>query len=108
MPTLTKRVEWSRPRKPRSSELSLDEQANAKAAVRFLRVRLGSWADLAAKTDLSEAILTHSVARQSRITANVALRVARAAGVPLEDILRGAWPGKACPLCGHVTEGGAP
>jgi hypothetical protein len=108
MPILRERVEWSRPRKPRSPELSLEEQASAKLAVRFLRARLGSWATLAERTSLSVAILRHTQARRARITANVALRIARAAGVPLEDILRGAWPGNACPTCGHVTEGGSP
>jgi hypothetical protein len=107
MPILTERVEWSRPRKPRSPELSLDEQANAKLAVRFLRARLGSWVTLAERTGLSVAILRHSTAKRGRVSANVVLRVARAAGVPLEDVLLGAWPGNACPTCGHVTEGGA-
>jgi hypothetical protein len=108
MPILTERVTWRRPRKPRSSELTLEEQAHAKTAIRFLAIRLGSWANLADRTDLSLAILRHSASPRSRVTANVALRVARAAGVHLEDVLRGTWPGNACPHCGHVTEGGAP
>ena len=107
MPILTERVEWSLPRKPRSPELSLEEQAHAKVAVRFLRARLGSWATLAERTGLSIAILRHTMGKRSRVSANVALRVARVAGVPLEDVLRGAWPGNACPTCGHVTEGGS-
>jgi hypothetical protein len=108
MPILTERVTWRRPRKPRSSELSLEEQAHAKMAIRFLRIRLGSWATLAERTSLKPGILRFSVGPRNRVTANVALRVARAAGVHLEDVLRGAWPGNACPHCGHVTEGGAP
>src|SRR5580692_4324345 len=101
MPILRERVEWQRPRKPRTPELPLDEQENAKKAIRFLRVRLGTWADLAAKTGCSEAILRHSQVKRRRVTANVALRVARAAGVHLEDVLSGAWPGHACPHCGQ-------
>jgi hypothetical protein len=107
MAILRERIEWSRPRKLRTPELGLDEQEHAKNAIRFLRVRLGTWADLAAKTGCSEAILRHSQVKRRRVSANVALRIARAAGVPLEDILSGAWPGHACPHCGHVTGGGA-
>jgi len=103
MPILKERVEWSRPRKPRSPELSPDEQARAKVAVRFLRERLKSWEALAEATGCSIAILRHTQGRRNRVTANVALRVARAAGVPLEDVLSGAWPAEgACPLCGRV------
>ena len=102
MPVLREKTSWSRPRKTRSSELTLDEQAHAKAAVKFLRERFGSYLAMAKATGLSFALVKHTVKPKARVSAGVALRIARVAGAPLEAILSGAWPTPGlCPRCGR-------
>jgi hypothetical protein len=81
----------------RSTDLTPAEQENGRAALRFLAKRLG---------DTSKAMGAHRETVQRPIgggivTAGIALRAARAAGVALEDGLAGRWPTeRACPLCG--------
>jgi hypothetical protein len=108
MPILRERIEWSRPRKVRAPDLLPEEQAHVKAAIRFLRLRHGSWPKLETATGVKANTLQWATRKRTSVTAGIALRVARAAGAPIDDVLRGAWPPVgACPRCGHVTEGGA-
>jgi hypothetical protein len=108
MPILRERIEWSRPRKVRAPDLLPEEQAHVKAAIIFLRARVGSWPALVALSGVKLATLTWSARPKTGVTAGIAIRIARAADVPIDDVLRGAWPpAGACPHCGHVTEGGA-
>ncbi len=106
MTILAKRSEWrlARPSNEtrRSSDLTPEEQANAKAALRFLATRLGSGAKLAAAMGSNLAAVRHASKKRGAVSAGIALRVARVAGVPLEDVLSGAWPkAGACPHCGR-------
>lgn len=106
MPILTERTIWrrERPRNQtrRSSDLSLAEQENVRVALRFLHTRLGSWQRVA------EAMKAHRPTLRDRmygrtVTGGLALRVARLAAVPLEDILTGRWPvAGTCPHCGRL------
>lgn len=108
MAILRERVEWSKPRKVRAPDLLPEEQANVKAAIRFLRCRVGSWLALETATGVKVKTLQWSSGKKTGVTAGVAIRVARAAGASIDDVLRGAWPpAGACPHCGQVTEGGA-
>ena len=96
---------WTKPRPTnetrRSSDLTLDEQANVRKAIRFLAVRLGSWPALAKAMNAQRATVW-AAGWKRKVSAGLALRAARVAGVPLEDILRGAWPVEgACPHCGR-------
>ncbi len=106
-PVLSAPVRWARPRDPsktrRSSDLTPDEQANAKAALRVLRARLGGARELAAMLSANLGTLKHALARKGRPSAGLAVRAARLAGVPVEDVLSGAWPAPgSCPHCGHA------
>jgi hypothetical protein len=95
-PVLTEPKRWARPRdpsKPRyTSDLSPDEQANAKRALRVLRLRLGTVAALAEALSANPKTLLAAISKRGRPTAGLSLRAARLAGVPLEDMLSGAWP----------------
>jgi hypothetical protein len=106
-PILTEPKRWSCPRDPnktrRSSDLTPDEQASAKAALRVLRVRLGGARQLAEALSANHATLLAALSRRGKPSAGLALRAARLAGVPLEDVLSGAWPeAGSCPHCGRA------
>jgi hypothetical protein len=109
MPILRERIAWSRatpPDKTRtSSDLTPDEQRHVKAALAFLVRRHGSYAKLATVAGTKRATLVLAGGKRGTVSAGIALRVARAAKVPLEDILSGAWPKPgACPTCGRSAE----
>ena len=106
-PILTERMSWrkSRPsdRPRRSSDLTPDEQANAKAAIRVLARRLGGAAKLAEALGAKPATVGNATGTRRTVSAGLALRAARLAGVPLEDMLSGAWPvAGSCPHCGRA------
>jgi hypothetical protein len=84
------------------STLSALEIANARAAIRFAAVKLGGSAKLAAALDVTRASIDAARLTRGRPSAGLALRVARLAGVPLEDVLSGTWPKPgSCPHCGR-------
>jgi len=106
-PVLSAPVRWARPRDPsktrRSSDLTPEEQANAKAALRVLRARVGGARQLAEALSANHATLLAALSRRGKPSAGLALRAARLAGVPLEDVLSGAWPAPgSCPHCGRT------
>ena len=85
----------------RSTDLTLEEQANVRVAMRFLATRLGDVAKLA-KAMGAHRETVNRPARGGVVSAGIALRVAKVAGVPLESVLAGTWPpGGACPHCGR-------
>jgi hypothetical protein len=106
-PVLTEPKRWARPRDPaktrRSSDLAPEEYANVKVALHVLRVRLGSVAKLAEALSAKAKTVTEALSVRGKPSAGLALRAARLAGVPLEDLLSGAWPlAGSCPHCGRV------
>jgi hypothetical protein len=102
MAILRERVAWSKPRARRGPDLSPDEQKAVKKALAFLAKRHGSLVKLSAAMGLKPDAVVHAARERGSVTAGVALRAARAAGVPLEDLLAGRWPeAGTCPLCGR-------
>ena len=106
MVALTERTSWRKPRQltgGRTQDLTSDEIVNVKKAIRVLRVRHGGIAALAAILGVNAATLRQAAARKRPPSVGLALRAARLAGVPLEDILGGSWPRPgACPHCGRL------
>jgi hypothetical protein len=105
MTILTERKVWRRDRPinrtKRSTDLTTEEQESVRRALRFLRVRFGGWPRLAQAIDASWATLRDRAYGRT-VSGGLALRIARAAGVPLEDVVSGAWPpAGACPHCGR-------
>jgi hypothetical protein len=87
-----------------SAELTAEESANVKAALRFLRTRHGGEKKLAALLRVSPQMVAKNCGAKRRPRAMLAIRVARLAGVSVEDVLGGAWPPDgACPNCGRCT-----
>lgn len=107
MTILTERKVWKRApveREIRILGLTAEEQDNVRAAMRVLRIRHGSWAALAKALGMSFKTLKLAVSKRGyrRPTPGLALHVARLAGVPMEDVISGAFPKPgACPMCGR-------
>ncbi len=88
----------------RLSDFTAEEQKHLQQALRFLRTRCGGWEALAKALRLKAKSLTHS-AYGRPASARLAVRLARFAGVPLEDMIAGRYPpAGTCPHCGHRPE----
>lgn len=92
----------AKPTKQPKGDLTAEEQANVRAALRFLRARHGGWEPLAkALRTPSTRILPMQNRRP--VAAGIAVRLARLAGVTVDDLLTGRYPPPgACPHCGQV------
>jgi len=106
MTILRERKTWKRePRPKRSPGLLLtdEERENVKTALRFMRARLGGAAKLAEAMKVRTALVEEALAAKGKQTAATALAVARAAEVPIDDVLAGRFPPTgACPHCGRM------
>ena len=90
------------PKGQRSQALSLtrDESARLRAALKNLRRAYGGWDVLAAVTGIRANTLENIAYGTKGGSAAVALRVARAAAMPVEQLLSGGVvEARACPLC---------
>jgi hypothetical protein len=86
------------------NDLTNKEQKAVRTALRFLRIRVGAWAPLA-KSLRYDTGSVQKVAAGLTVTATMALRVARFAGVPVDELLAGQWPStRVCPHCGHPPD----
>jgi hypothetical protein len=102
MALLRARVGWSRPKSRRGPDLTPEEQTNVRAAVAFLAKRRGGWKAMCEAMGLDVSTVRHAYRPSGGVSPGMALRVARAAGVPLEDVLAGRWPKPGmCPHCGR-------
>jgi hypothetical protein len=96
---LRERKVWKRATTSKRYKLKPEEQARVKLALHVLRVRLGGWSQVAAATGYTYKAVTGASGPGPKVSGSMALRVARAAGVPLEGLLAGA-----CPMCGRCGE----
>lgn len=97
-PAPTQAPAWP-PRRGQRGDLTTEEQAHVKVALRFLRIQHGTWAVLAKA--LRYKVKTMADGRPA--SARLVLRVARVAGVSVDDVLCGRWPPPgACPHCGRT------
>jgi len=73
-----------------------------RAALRFLRLRCGSWATLALALRLKDTTLVNIANGHKPVTATLAVRIAKFAKVGVDDVLTGRFPAPGtCPHCGH-------
>lgn len=74
------------------------------AALRFLRIRCGT-GDVLAKSLRFKACTIANVLAGRTVSAAMAIRVARFAGVSVDDVLTGRFPpAGTCPHCGHHAD----
>jgi hypothetical protein len=86
------------------SDLGAQEQTNVRAALRYLRLRLGGWAPLARALRFKHGTIAHVVGGKA-VSASIAFRVARLTGVSIDDLLAGKYPPPGtCPHCGHSAD----
>lgn len=85
------------------SDLDAKEQQHVRAALRYLHNRLGTWKAVADGVKASTETLKTVMRGSDPVSASLAFRVARLAGVMIDDLLVGKFvPPGACPNCGHV------
>jgi hypothetical protein len=86
------------------SDLTAAEQANVRAALRFLHARCGTWDNVAKAIRAQPATLRRTVGGRPA-SASTAVRVARFANVGVDDVLTGKYPpAGTCAHCGHREE----
>jgi len=79
------------------SDLTAEEQKNVRMAMRYLRIRCGGVRAFAKALRVCRSTVT-----ARRTSASLAYRVARLAGVGVDDVLGGRFPpAGTCPYCGH-------
>lgn len=88
------------------SDLTAQEQANVRTALKFLRARVGDWANVGKVLGFRGKSVANAGHGQS-VSARLAFRVARFAGVSIDDLLAGKFPPPGtCPYCGHCPQTG--
>jgi transcriptional regulator with XRE-family HTH domain len=107
MAILLERKVWRRERKATSTErlnrLAPDEGENVLAALGVLRSRRGSWALVATVMGVTKRQLSAYRNGELRPSAGLALRVARLAGVAVDDVLNGKFAApRKCHECGRM------
>jgi hypothetical protein len=86
----------------RSTDLTPEEQANVRRALHVLRRRLGGYVALSAALRTRVKTL-QAYGSKGPPSAAVAIRLARVAGVAVDDVLAGRWPVYgSCPHCGRT------
>jgi hypothetical protein len=86
------------------SDLDLKEQKNVRTALRYLRLRAGTWAAVSQAVGLSPQGLEKTVSGRRPVSASVALRVARLANTSFDDLIAGHFLPGACPRCGYMPD----
>jgi len=89
-------------------DLSLAEQANVRALLFVLRVKLGgnNWRNVERALPISHSALAEILAERVEISTTIAFRVAKALGVSLQEAITGeAVPPGTCRHCGRAQEG---
>lgn len=82
-------------------DLTTVEQANVLVALRHLRVQIGGWKPLADGLGFSRHTLRHVRMAEKAVSPTMAVRVARLAGVGVDDVLTGKYPiAGVCRHCG--------
>lgn len=76
-----------------------EEQARLRASLRNARALFGTWACLADAMRVSKHAVTQA-ARGRPVAGDIAVRLARALGKPLESLYRAPTSADVCPTCG--------
>lgn len=87
------------------SDLSLNEQKHVRVALQYLRRRLGTWESVAKALRSKPDTLQRYASGRRQVPAGVGFRVARFAGISVEDLLEGKFaPAGTCPHCGRAPD----
>jgi hypothetical protein len=84
-------------------DVTTEEQERVRVALHFLSRRAGGWRSLAGALGFSKHTVIHVKKGEKNVSPTMALRVARLAGVTVDDLLAGKFPPTgACPHCGRM------
>jgi hypothetical protein len=84
------------------SDFSKTEEAHIRGALNFLHRRCGTWAILGRALRLGGPGLCTIAKGHRSATPTLAVRLAKLAGVGVDDVLSGKFPSPGtCPHCGH-------
>jgi hypothetical protein len=87
------------------NDLTTKEQRAVRTALRFLRLRVGAWGPLAKALRYEWDSIQKVATGKRAVTPALALRVARFAGIAMDELLAGQWlSARVCPHCGHPPE----
>lgn len=89
-------------------DLSLAEQANVRALLRMLRVKLGgkNWLNVERALPFAHSTLAEVMAERAEVSTVLAFRVAKLLDVSLHHVLTGeALPAGTCKHCGMLANG---
>ncbi len=90
------------------SDLTEDQQENVRAALRFFRTRSGSWEPIGRALGFGKMTLSLVASGNKPVSPKMAFRVAKLAGVGVDDVLAGEFPAPGtCPMCGYHRIKGA-
>lgn len=83
------------------SDLTEEEQGHVRAALRYLKRRVGSWKNLSPALGFGKMTLSLVASGNKPVSTKMLVRVAKFAGVGVDDVLRGTFPEHVtCPHCG--------
>lgn len=86
------------------SDLTAKEQDNVRAALKFLHARCGTWINVAKILRAHAVSVRQAASGRRAVSASIAVRVAKFAGVGVDDVLAGKFPpAGVCPHCGRAT-----
>ncbi len=101
---LRQRKTWRRPAKLRRGSLTPEQIENVRTALRTMHIRFRSWEAVAEVMHTTVKGIEPVIYGVRRPTAVHALRAAQAVGVPVDDVLTGAYPkAGSCPMCGRCV-----
>jgi hypothetical protein len=85
-----------------SADFTEKERAHIRAALHFLHLRAGRWEPLGRALRFNPSSLRNVANGHKAASATVVLRIAKFAGVGLDDVISGRFPAAGtCPHCGH-------
>lgn len=97
-----RQVDQQGPKYHLANRLFETERANVQRAIRYLRARFGTPEAFAAALGISVEALWKATGPQRPPSRRFAQALAQVAGVAVDALLSGAWPGNQCPTCGGV------
>ena len=87
------------------NDLTAKEQKAVRTALRFLRLRVGAWGPLAKALRYEWDSIQKVATGRRAVTPALALRVARVAGIGMDELLAGQWlSSRVCSHCGPPPE----
>lgn len=92
-----------RGRHRRLNPFTPDEQARLRAALKHARALFGTWACLADAMRVASKTPHDAASGRKRVSGDLAVRLARALGKPLEALLRAPADASVCQNCGRST-----